>query len=145
MWMWVSVTRQTCSSSGEVIYDVLRLEVSVGNKRQRLRSDRITVFNTDPRVTVLWYVCVFVWQFLLYCEGTRFTEKKHQISMQVAESKGLPKLKYHLLPRTKGFTTTLQCLKGTGQMNVSTCSIAVTVRAAVCYPVKKGKHCFLNG
>ncbi len=34
--------------------------------------------------------------------------------MQVAESKGLPKLKYHLLPRTKGFTTTLQCLKGTG-------------------------------
>ncbi|KAG7250756.1 hypothetical protein CRUP_029393, partial [Coryphaenoides rupestris] len=33
--------------------------------------------------------------------------------MQVAESKGLPKLKYHLLPRTKGFTTTLQCLKGT--------------------------------
>ncbi|XP_036396969.1 1-acyl-sn-glycerol-3-phosphate acyltransferase gamma-like [Megalops cyprinoides] len=51
--------------------------------------------------------------FLLYCEGTRFTEKKHQISMQVAESKGLPKLKYHLLPRTKGFTTTLQCLKGT--------------------------------
>lgn len=53
-------------------------------------------------------------QFLLYCEGTRFTEKKHQISMQVAESKGLPKLKYHLLPRTKGFTTTLQCLKGTG-------------------------------
>lgn len=34
--------------------------------------------------------------------------------MQVAESKGLPKLKYHLLPRTKGFTTTLQCLNGTG-------------------------------
>lgn len=53
-------------------------------------------------------------QFLLYCEGTRFTEKKHQISMQVAQSKGLPVLKYHLLPRTKGFTTTLQCLKDTG-------------------------------
>uniref|UniRef100_A0A667X916 1-acylglycerol-3-phosphate O-acyltransferase 3 n=1 Tax=Myripristis murdjan TaxID=586833 RepID=A0A667X916_9TELE len=44
---------------------------------------------------------------LLYCEGTRFTEKKHQISMEVADSKGLPRLKYHLLPRTKGFTTTL--------------------------------------
>ncbi|XP_038862188.1 1-acyl-sn-glycerol-3-phosphate acyltransferase gamma-like [Salvelinus namaycush] len=54
-----------------------------------------------------------VLEFLLYCEGTRFTEKKHQISMEVAESKGLPKLKYHLLPRTKGFTTTLKCLKGT--------------------------------
>ncbi|XP_029376308.1 1-acyl-sn-glycerol-3-phosphate acyltransferase delta [Echeneis naucrates] len=51
--------------------------------------------------------------FLLYCEGTRFTPKKHQISMQVAESKGLPKLKYHLLPRTKGFWVTVQNLRGT--------------------------------
>ncbi|TWW78752.1 1-acyl-sn-glycerol-3-phosphate acyltransferase delta [Takifugu flavidus] len=51
--------------------------------------------------------------FLLFCEGTRFTPKKHQISMQVAESKGLPKLKYHLLPRTKGFWVTVQNLRGT--------------------------------
>ncbi|XP_026166057.1 1-acyl-sn-glycerol-3-phosphate acyltransferase delta [Mastacembelus armatus] len=51
--------------------------------------------------------------FLLFCEGTRFTPKKHQISMQVAESKGLPKLKYHLLPRTKGFWITVQNLRGT--------------------------------
>lgn len=50
--------------------------------------------------------------FLLYCEGTRFTKKKHQVSMQVAESKGLPKLKYHLLPRTKGFWVTVQNLRG---------------------------------
>lgn len=50
--------------------------------------------------------------FLLYCEGTRFTPKKHEISMQVAESKGLPKLKYHLLPRTKGFWVTVQNLRG---------------------------------
>ncbi|XP_072293722.1 1-acyl-sn-glycerol-3-phosphate acyltransferase delta isoform X2 [Eucyclogobius newberryi] len=50
--------------------------------------------------------------FLLYCEGTRFTPKKHEISMQVAESKGLPKLKYHLLPRTKGFWVTAQNLRG---------------------------------
>lgn len=50
---------------------------------------------------------------LLYCEGTRFTEKKHQISMEVADSKGLPRLKHHLLPRTKGFTTTLHCLRDT--------------------------------
>lgn len=55
-------------------------------------------------------------QFLLYCEGTRFTETKHRISMEVAESKGLPKLKYHLLPRTKGFTTAVQCLRGTGTL-----------------------------
>lgn len=50
---------------------------------------------------------------LLYCEGTRFTEKKHQISMEVADSKGLPRLKHHLLPRTKGFTTTLHTLRDT--------------------------------
>uniref|UniRef100_A0A3P9H3T2 1-acyl-sn-glycerol-3-phosphate acyltransferase delta n=2 Tax=Oryzias latipes TaxID=8090 RepID=A0A3P9H3T2_ORYLA len=51
--------------------------------------------------------------FLLFCEGTRFTPEKHQASMQVAESKGLPKLKYHLLPRTKGFWMTVQNLRGT--------------------------------
>uniref|UniRef100_A0AAY4DEJ1 1-acyl-sn-glycerol-3-phosphate acyltransferase delta n=1 Tax=Denticeps clupeoides TaxID=299321 RepID=A0AAY4DEJ1_9TELE len=50
--------------------------------------------------------------FLLFCEGTRFTEKKHQISMQVAETKGLPKLRHHLLPRTKGFCVTVQNLRG---------------------------------
>lgn len=33
--------------------------------------------------------------------------------MEVAASKGLPPLKYHLLPRTKGFTTAVQCLRGT--------------------------------
>lgn len=59
-------------------------------------------------------------QFLLYCEGTRFTPKKHQISMEVAESKGLPKLKYHLLPRTKGFWVTVQNLRGTGECPPST-------------------------
>ncbi|XP_075604643.1 1-acyl-sn-glycerol-3-phosphate acyltransferase delta isoform X4 [Balearica regulorum gibbericeps] len=52
--------------------------------------------------------------FLIHCEGTRFTEQKHQISMQVAEAKGLPKLKYHLLPRTKGFAVTVQCLRNVG-------------------------------
>lgn len=55
-------------------------------------------------------------QFLLYCEGTRFTEKKHRVSMEVAAAKGLPPLKYHLLPRTKGFTTAVQCLRGTGEL-----------------------------
>ncbi|XP_049510519.1 1-acyl-sn-glycerol-3-phosphate acyltransferase delta isoform X5 [Panthera uncia] len=49
--------------------------------------------------------------FLIHCEGTRFTEKKHQISMQVARAKGLPSLKYHLLPRTKGFAVTVRSLR----------------------------------
>ncbi|KAG8444474.1 hypothetical protein GDO86_009592 [Hymenochirus boettgeri] len=49
--------------------------------------------------------------FLIHCEGTRFTEKKHEFSMQIAEAKGLPKLKHHLLPRTKGFAITVQSLR----------------------------------
>ncbi|KAE8621002.1 hypothetical protein XENTR_v10004647 [Xenopus tropicalis] len=54
----------------------------------------------------------YMW-FLLYCEGTRFTETKHKISMEVADKKGLARLKHHLLPRTRGFTTAVQCLRGT--------------------------------
>ncbi|XP_062384272.1 1-acyl-sn-glycerol-3-phosphate acyltransferase gamma [Sardina pilchardus] len=77
--------------------------------KRKWEEDRDTVFKG---LDSLKDYPEFMW-FLLYCEGTRFTEKKHQLSMQVAESKGLPKLKYHLLPRTKGFTTTLACLKGT--------------------------------
>uniref|UniRef100_A0A3Q3G6E7 1-acylglycerol-3-phosphate O-acyltransferase 3 n=1 Tax=Kryptolebias marmoratus TaxID=37003 RepID=A0A3Q3G6E7_KRYMA len=84
--------------------------------KRKWEEDRKTVFSGLER---LKDYPEYMW-FLLYCEGTRFTEKKHQISMQVAESKGLPKLKYHLLPRTKGFTTTLQCLKGTGGEHTDT-------------------------
>jgi lysophosphatidic acid acyltransferase/lysophosphatidylinositol acyltransferase len=45
---------------------------------------------------------------MLSCEGTRFTEKKRLASMKIAREKGLPELKHHLLPRTKGFTLLLQ-------------------------------------
>ncbi|KAG8506006.1 1-acyl-sn-glycerol-3-phosphate acyltransferase delta [Galemys pyrenaicus] len=53
--------------------------------------------------------------FLIHCEGTRFTEKKHRISMQVAQAKGLPSLKHHLLPRTKGFAITVKSLRNVGK------------------------------
>ncbi|XP_046886556.1 1-acyl-sn-glycerol-3-phosphate acyltransferase gamma [Hypomesus transpacificus] len=72
----------------------------------------------DDRDTVLSGLASYkdypehIW-LLLYCEGTRFTKKKHELSMQVADSKGLPHLKHHLLPRTKGFTTSMACLRGT--------------------------------
>lgn len=49
---------------------------------------------------------------LLFCEGTRFTEAKHQLSMEVAKQKGLPLLHHHLLPRTKGFVQSMHGLKG---------------------------------
>lgn len=48
---------------------------------------------------------------LLYAEGTRFTEKKHEASVKFAEERGIPILKHHLIPRTKGFTTSLPVLK----------------------------------
>jgi len=48
---------------------------------------------------------------LLFCEGTRFTDTKHQLSMEVARKKGLPELKHHLLPRPKGFCMALNGFK----------------------------------
>lgn len=45
-------------------------------------------------------------------EGTRFTEEKHAASMEVAKQKGLPLLKHHLLPRTKGFVLFVQQVAG---------------------------------
>ncbi|XP_050419796.1 1-acyl-sn-glycerol-3-phosphate acyltransferase delta-like [Adelges cooleyi] len=44
-----------------------------------------------------------IW-LLLYSEGTRFTEEKKEASQTFARSRGLPELKHHLLPRTKGFS-----------------------------------------
>jgi hypothetical protein len=35
--------------------------------------------------------------------------------MQVAQAKGLPSLKHHLLPRTKGFAITVRCLRDVGK------------------------------
>jgi len=46
------------------------------------------------------------------CEGTRFTEKKRLDSMKYAKEKNLSELKYHILPRSKGFTLILQGAKG---------------------------------
>lgn len=41
---------------------------------------------------------------IVFAEGTRFTEAKHEVSMRFAEEKNLPlRLKHHLIPRTKGF------------------------------------------
>lgn len=83
----------------------------------RLPRELLGTFQPQLHVCTLLPLLIIIsrGQFLLFCEGTRFTPKKHQISMQVAESKGLPKLKYHLLPRTKGFWVTVQNLRGTGE------------------------------
>lgn len=52
-----------------------------------------------------------VW-LLLNAEGTRFTEKKHEASIQFARERGMVELKHHLIPRTKGFTASLPQLRG---------------------------------
>ncbi|XP_029450005.1 1-acyl-sn-glycerol-3-phosphate acyltransferase delta isoform X2 [Rhinatrema bivittatum] len=79
------------------------------------KENAIVVLNHNFEIDFLcgWNFCerFGVLGFLIHCEGTRFTEKKHKISMQIAEAKGLPKLKHHLLPRTKGFAVTVQCLR----------------------------------
>ncbi|CAD7002339.1 unnamed protein product [Ceratitis capitata] len=49
---------------------------------------------------------------LLNAEGTRFTPKKHEACVKFAEERGLPLLKHHLTPRTKGFTTSLPTMRG---------------------------------
>ncbi|XP_034464439.1 1-acyl-sn-glycerol-3-phosphate acyltransferase delta [Hippoglossus hippoglossus] len=77
--------------------------------KRKWEEDRRTVAQSLQN---LWDYPEKFW-FLLFCEGTRLTPKKHVVSMQVAESKGLAKLKHHLLPRTKGFWVTVQNLRGT--------------------------------
>lgn len=52
-----------------------------------------------------------VW-ILLNAEGTRFTPAKHEASVKFAQEHGLPVLKHHLIPRTKGFTTSLSAIRG---------------------------------
>lgn len=51
-----------------------------------------------------------VW-LLLNAEGTRFTKTKHEASVKFAQERGMPILKHHLIPRTKGFTASLPMLK----------------------------------
>ena len=46
------------------------------------------------------------------CEGTRFTQKKYEASLEVTKEKGLAILKHHLLPRTKRFTLVCSQIKG---------------------------------
>lgn len=52
-----------------------------------------------------------VWM-LLFAEGTRFTPEKHRLSMEFAKKRGMPELKRHLIPRTRGFIQCVQSLKG---------------------------------
>jgi lysophosphatidic acid acyltransferase/lysophosphatidylinositol acyltransferase len=63
---------------------------------------------------------------LLFPEGTRFTEEKHEKSLEVARKKGLPLLQHHLLPRAKGFVVSIQALKGK-------CIFSCIITSHLCY------------
>lgn len=54
----------------------------------------------------------FPFWLAVFAEGTRFTEAKRQASNEYARANGLPELKHHLLPRSRGFALTAQYFKG---------------------------------
>ena len=51
---------------------------------------------------------------VIFAEGTRLTEAKVQASVEYAKANGLPELKHHLLPRSKGFSLTVHYLRDKG-------------------------------
>jgi len=63
----------------------------------------------DQRLAALLEYPDPVW-ILLFPEGTRFTKDKYEASKKFAESRNLPVLKHHLVPRTKGFSYTISHL-----------------------------------
>ncbi|XP_046440703.1 1-acyl-sn-glycerol-3-phosphate acyltransferase gamma-like [Daphnia pulex] len=48
----------------------------------------------------------------LFAEGTRYTPAKHAASVEFAQKTGLPPLKHLLVPRTKGFVSSIEKLRG---------------------------------
>ncbi|XP_017883045.1 1-acyl-sn-glycerol-3-phosphate acyltransferase gamma-like [Ceratina calcarata] len=71
-------------------------------KDQEIIRTQITELANYP--TSIW--------LLLYPEGTRFTEQKLEASQKFAQEKGLPVLKHHLTPRTKGFVSSIPHMRG---------------------------------
>ena len=74
-------------------------------------------------------------QLCLFAEGTRFTPEKHKISVEFAESRGLPVLKHHLFPRTKGFCFILKNMKAASEL------LCMTVFSAHLYMYANSIQC----
>ncbi|CAH3017601.1 unnamed protein product [Porites evermanni] len=53
----------------------------------------------------------FPFWLAIFAEGTRLTKAKVEASVEYARANGLPELKHHLLPRSKGFALTAQYFK----------------------------------
>lgn len=48
---------------------------------------------------------------LLYAEGKRFTKEEYEKNVKWSQTQGLPQLKEHLYPKTKGFTIGLPFIR----------------------------------
>lgn len=70
----------------------LKRDWGVDEKKISKEMQQILDFPKDLNIVVA--IC---------CEGTRFTKEKYEESVKIAKEKGLPVLKHHLLPRSKGF------------------------------------------
>ncbi|XP_046363328.1 1-acyl-sn-glycerol-3-phosphate acyltransferase gamma-like isoform X1 [Haliotis rufescens] len=78
--------------------------------KRKWESDRKTLVEDLARITD--YPDDYWVTLLLFPEGTRFTETKHQASLEVSRAKGYKDMKHHLLPRPKGFILSINGLRG---------------------------------
>ncbi|KAJ8956867.1 hypothetical protein NQ318_014282 [Aromia moschata] len=53
-----------------------------------------------------------IWVTVTFSRGDEIYAKKHEASIEFAQKNNLPQLKYHLLPRTRGFIASLAPMKG---------------------------------
>ncbi|UJR16396.1 hypothetical protein I4U23_003299 [Adineta vaga] len=77
--------------------------------RRQWDSDK-AVLERDMQRLVEDFPKNYNFTLFLSCEGTRYTNEKRLDSMKVAREKGLPELKHHILPRTKGFALLIRGL-----------------------------------
>lgn len=76
------------------------------------------VWDTDHKTlsrdmeNILDYPKDLPYSISIFCEGTRYTKEKYEESVKIAKEKGLPVLKHHLLPRSKGFNLMASQVKG---------------------------------
>jgi lysophosphatidic acid acyltransferase/lysophosphatidylinositol acyltransferase len=78
----------------------------------------------------------------LFAEGSRFTEEKHKKSIEFAKARGLPVLKHHLFPRTKGFSLLAKNLKGIGVCYVILQFLIDTYVVCLVY-VRRSPHSYI--
>lgn len=92
-------------------------------------KDEITIKN----ISEVYRNYPFPIQVGIFCEGTRFTQSKYMEGVQYANDRGLPVLKHHLVPRTKGFSTLAHYLQTTG-------NFAALYDIGFAYPGLKQSH-----